>query len=53
LEQFASDVRSLLDDPARRGRMGAQARSRALQQFLGDRHLEQWARLFARMDGTD
>jgi trehalose synthase len=52
LEQFATEVRTLLDDPAQRVRIGAQARTRALEHFLGDRHLEQWARLFAQMDGA-
>ena len=31
----------------RRARMGADARRRATEQFLGDRHLEQYAELFA------
>jgi hypothetical protein len=30
--------------------MGNNGRQRAIEQFLGDRHLEQWAHLFARID---
>ena len=47
LERYADSVCSLLDNPTERDRMGANARQRAAQKFLGDRHLEQWARLFA------
>jgi trehalose synthase len=53
LKQFANAVQALLDDPGRRARMGANARRRAVEHFLGDRHLEQWAQLFALMDGED
>jgi hypothetical protein len=31
-------------------RLGANARRRATEEFLGDRHLEQWAALFAHLD---
>jgi trehalose synthase len=50
LAQYADAVWSLLDDPAERNRMGANGRARAIDQFLGDRHLERWAELFARLD---
>ena len=29
--------------------MGTNGQRRAAEQFLGDRHLEQWAHLFARL----
>jgi glycosyltransferase involved in cell wall biosynthesis len=35
----------LLDDPALAARLGANARQRAFEKFLPDRHLEQWAGL--------
>ena len=47
LERYADSVCALLDDPTERDRMGANARQRAEQKFLADRHLEQWAQLFA------
>ena len=48
LEQFAQAVCALLgDENAARG-MGAAGRDRAAAEFLGDRHLEQWAQLFER-----
>jgi trehalose synthase len=49
LERYAHAICSLLDDSAQRDRMGAGARQRAAQKFLGDRHLEEWAQLFARL----
>jgi trehalose synthase len=48
LEQYAQSVCSLLDDPAEADRLGVNGRQRAAQKYLGDRHLEQWAQLFAR-----
>jgi len=48
-EAFAHAVCSLLDEPAEGIRMGSNGRQRAAQKFLGDRHLEQWAQLFARL----
>jgi trehalose synthase len=50
LERFGETVCALLDDPGARARMGNNGRQRAIEQFLGDRHLEQWAHLFARID---
>jgi trehalose synthase len=40
-------IERLLRDPAEAARLGARARERALSEFLGDRHLEQYGRLFA------
>ena len=48
----AQDVCALLADPAERERLGANGRQRTVEQFLGDRHLEQWAEVFARLDGS-
>jgi trehalose synthase len=50
LEQFAGAVRRLVDDPDRADRMGAHGRARVSEQFLGDRHLAQWADVFVRLD---
>ena len=49
LDQYADAVRSLLDDEATARSMGAAGRGRAAAEFLGDRHLEQWAQLFERL----
>jgi trehalose synthase len=49
LERYARSVCSLLDNPMECDRMGANGRKRAEEKFLGDRHLEQWAHLFARL----
>ena len=43
LGSFARCVTELLADPAEADRMGGNARTRAHRDFLGDRHLEQWA----------
>lgn len=50
LEHYGQAVCSLLADSEERDRMGSNARQRAVQQFLGDRHLENWAQLFAGLD---
>ncbi len=50
LDEFGQAVRRLLDDPPYAARLGANARTRAQAEFLGDRHLEQWAQLFAQLD---
>jgi trehalose synthase len=47
-EQFAQAVRALLGDENAAQAMGAAGRDRAAAEFLGDRHLEQWAQLFER-----
>ena len=45
LAAFGAATRRLLDDPALATRLGANARRRALEEFVPDRHLEQWAAL--------
>jgi trehalose synthase len=52
LAGFGREVRRLLDDPAYAQQLGANARKRAQEEFLGDRHLEQWAQLFTRLEET-
>ncbi|HZP28775.1 MAG TPA: glycosyltransferase [Acidimicrobiia bacterium] len=47
---FGDALQVLLDDPAEATRLGANARTRACERFLGDRHLEQWAALLAARD---
>jgi trehalose synthase len=47
LDAFCSAVRSLLVDESLAARLGAAARRRVHEQFLGDRHLVQYAELFA------
>jgi trehalose synthase len=49
LTEYAVAVRSLLDDEAAAHLMGTAGRERATAEFLGDRHLEQWAQLFERL----
>ena len=45
LAAFADAVAGLVADPDEAARLGANGREFARQQFLGDRHLEQWAHL--------
>ena len=47
---FGKAVRRLLDDPGYADGLGANARTRATAEFLGDRHLAQYAELFERLD---
>jgi trehalose synthase len=49
LDAFASVLATLLDDPAQAAHMGDLGRRRATDQFVGDRHLEQWAAVFERL----
>jgi trehalose synthase len=49
-ERYAEAVCALLGDADERDRMGSNAHQRAVDQFLGDRHLEKWAQLFAGLD---
>jgi trehalose synthase len=49
LRSFGLAVERLLRDRTEAARLGANARVRALNEFLGDRHLEQYAQLFARL----
>ncbi len=46
LEAFGAAVERLLREPQEAARMGTNARARATDEFLGDRHLEQYGRLF-------
>jgi trehalose synthase len=50
LEGYALAVRSLLQNERTAARMGAAGHDRAVTHFLGDRHLEQWAELFERLE---
>jgi trehalose synthase len=47
LDAFGRAVQRLLGDPREALRLGANARARAAEEFLGDRHLEQYGALFA------
>jgi trehalose synthase len=49
LGEYAAGVCSMLADQPLSVRMGVAARERVRDQFLGDRHLEQWADLFERL----
>jgi trehalose synthase len=46
LPTFGAAVERLLRDPEEAERLGGNARRRAIQEFLGDRHLAQYARVF-------
>jgi trehalose synthase len=48
--EFGHAVRRLLDDPPYAEQLGANARRCAIAEFLGDRHLAQYAQLFAELD---
>ena len=50
LNQYARAVCSLLADPRLADQMGVSGRNRVRDDFLGDRHLEQWASLFERLE---
>ncbi len=52
LAAFGRALGRLLDDSELRQRLGANARQRATDEFLGARHLEQWAALFARLEAV-
>jgi trehalose synthase len=45
LSEFGSALASLLADPVRVAQLGASARRRVVEQYLGDRHLLDYARL--------
>jgi trehalose synthase len=49
LRSFGTSVDTLLRDPRKAEHLGVQARERALEHFLGDRHLEQYGRLLKRL----
>ncbi|HEY3529096.1 MAG TPA: glycosyltransferase [Nocardioides sp.] len=48
-QAFAATLGRLLVDPALADRLGAAGRERVLEEFLGDRHLEQYVDLFSRL----
>jgi trehalose synthase len=48
---FADALGRLLDEPDLAERLGRSARARVLADFVGDRHLEQYAELFSRLVG--
>ena len=50
LAAFGQAVRRLLDEPPYAMDLGANAQRRATEEFLGDRHLAQYAQLFAQLD---
>jgi trehalose synthase len=50
LASFGQAVRQLLDDPGYAEELGENARRRAVAEFLGDRHLGQYAQLFAQLE---
>ncbi|MFL6133741.1 MAG: glycosyltransferase [Nocardioidaceae bacterium] len=49
LDDMIDAVRGLLSDPSRAASLGAAARNRVLDRFLGDRHLIQYGQLFAEL----
>jgi trehalose synthase len=49
LQAFGAALERLLRDPAEAARFGSNARARATAEFLGDRHLEQYGRVFERL----
>jgi trehalose synthase len=49
LKAFGAAINSLLADPARAEDLGRSARTRVTSEFLADRHLEQYAALFGRL----
>jgi trehalose synthase len=49
LRAFGRAVESLLRDRAEAERLGRNARERATAEYVGDRHLEQYGRLFAQL----
>jgi trehalose synthase len=51
LEGYGKCVCSLLGDAETRAHIGGNARRRATEHFLGDRHLARWAELFDGLDG--
>ena len=49
LAGFGNAVESLLGDPSEAARLAHAARERAVAEFLGDRHLRQYANLFEQL----
>ncbi len=52
LGAFAQAVRRLLDEPEYAAQLSRNARRRAADAFIGDRHLERYAQLFAHFDAA-
>jgi trehalose synthase len=52
LDAFARAVRRLLDEPAYAAQLAGNARQRANDEFLGDRHLERYTQMFAQLDAS-
>ena len=50
---FAGALRRVLGDEGLASRLGAAAHARVLDQYVGDRHLEQYAEVFARLVAGD
>jgi trehalose synthase len=51
LPAFGASVERLLGDPGLAARLGMAARARVLEEFLGDRHLEQYASVLQMLAG--
>ena len=51
LAAFGAAVERLLADPGEARRLGAAARARVVDEFLGDRHLQRWADLLGGLVG--
>lgn len=51
LKEFGEALNELLNHPESAEAMGANARTRTLNEFLPDRHLEQYVQLFRQIDG--
>jgi trehalose synthase len=49
IDEFGGLLRRVLGDPELAARLGTAARARVLEEFLGDRHLEQYVDLFSRL----
>ena len=49
IDAFAALLRRLLTDTELADRLGAAARARVMDEFLGDRHLQQYVELFSRL----
>jgi trehalose synthase len=53
LDAFGRALCTLLDDPRLAEQLGEHARRRAGEEFVGDRHLREWAALFAHLEEND
>lgn len=50
IDAFAASLRRLLEDPGLRARPGRAARERVRREFLGLRHLTEYARLLEHLE---